>query len=360
MNLLQQANNGMLSLEDCKSLWENAVSAFTQNDYLTMYINIPFCRERCNFCLYYRDSFNNHQECDKHVAEVENEIEYFADVLGGYPIRAFYIGGGTPSILTSQQIERLLTVMSSNFQFSVNHDSFRCFEGHPAYLTAKKLDAILRNGFVNRMSFGLQSTNKDVIEASGRFYVSIEKLREVIEYSRAIANDAKLNLNVDLMIGLEKETEESVFRSFDAVAELGVSRIAVYCNRNKELELGDSFRQYAVTLIQKLADHVNNFHSQYSLLNHSAERYNESFAWGANHDIENGLFRHYYNSSPIDYNNNIGIGRGASSHLIPNECMYWNTGSGYQLFSLEEANDRFELVRRNRASETFKSNKYNF
>jgi coproporphyrinogen III oxidase-like Fe-S oxidoreductase len=166
----------------------------------------------------------------------------------------------------------------------------------------------------------------------------------------------KVNINVDLMIGLAGEDLTSLLESFSRLSELRVRRITVYCNRYCERIHGEEFRQYAVSTIGLLAQYVSERHGDYHPLC-SVNRYSEVYAWGLD-GSESYLYRYFYNSSPLAYNNNLGLGFGSISHIIANGVSYSNDHGSYvrRVFPGDQRN----AVQEVREKSIWYENRFNF
>lgn len=350
-----------ISARDCIDLWENSLARFEDDDFLTLYVNIPFCIEHCSFCLYYRLPYPGKTALDDYLDEIELEARLYAPVFASRKVAAIYIGGGTPSLLDPAQIDRLFKIIQSNFNIDLSNDNFRCFEVHPGYFTPAKVDATLRDGFINRISFGVQSTDRKIIRSSRRNEVSNEVIDRLVQNVRRYDSGRKLNINADLMIGLESESYESLVRSFLQVSLLEIDRISVYSNRFKEEVDGPHFRFQSLDWLKRLAGDIQRESIDFTLLNTALSVYQESVAWGRTSCTGDKLFKWAYNSAPVDYNNNIGLGLGASSHMIPTGDMYWKSGPGvYKLRKDAAAAARMARAGKVRKERGWRANTYNF
>jgi len=317
-----------------KEIWKKFLLNKPERDYLTLYLSIPICFEKCSFCIYYRYPYLSKSKLDHYLDYIEDEAIFFSDIFKNIEFKAFYIGGGTPSLLKTEQILRLFSILKDNFKIKTTNANFCCFEAHPAYFNKTKIDAILQDGMVNRISFGIQSFNRDIVEQSNRIFVPVEKFKKLVQYITKEYQNKKINLNVDLMIGLEKENIESLFFSFSKLAELNMLRITVYCNRKEGRKYGDTFRKRAVRIIRLLDDYIEQNHPQYTKLFKNLNEYNEVYAWALK-GYKYHLFKYSYNSSPIAYNNNFGIGMGSDSYIIKDNIFYHNSNGKYILNDME-------------------------
>lgn len=330
-----------------KELWEKFLLNKLEKDYLTLYISIPTCLEKCSFCIYYRYPYLNKSQLDQYLDYLEEEANFFAEIFENTEFKALYIGGGTPSLLKVEQLHRLFSILKANFQINTTDSNFCCFEAHPMYFNNAKIDTVLQGGMVNRISFGVQSFDKEIIKQNNRLYIPVEKFGRLVQYIEKEYQNNKINLNVDLMIGLENENIESLCSSFSRLAELNILRITVYCNRKKDIKYGNIFREHAVNIIHLLDEYIDQYHPQYVKLFNNLNEYNEVYAWALK-GYENRLFKYSYNSSPIAYNNNFGIGIGSISYIIQDSVYYYNSGENYISYDIETSKlfmKQAELIR---------------
>ena len=165
-----------------------------------IYIHIPFCHQICNYCDFNKVFFKN-QPVDEYIEAIGKEIvliqqskpEVFKD------IETVYLGGGTPTSLSANQLDRLLEIINNTVQ--TEHLIEFASEANPDELTVDKLHA-LKNGGINRLSLGVQSFDAGLLQKLGRTH-SNEQVYETIENARSVGI---FNLNIDLMYGLPGQT----------------------------------------------------------------------------------------------------------------------------------------------------------
>ena len=127
-----------------------------------LYIHVPFCKSKCYYCDFI--SFANKEMCfEEYIEAVIKEINYTD--LSKYYIRTVYIGGGTPSILDSRYIVKVL----SEIKLHVDNDAEITIEVNPGTVNKEKLKDYKEAG-VNRLSIGLQSTNDNLLKEIGRIH----------------------------------------------------------------------------------------------------------------------------------------------------------------------------------------------
>ena len=209
---------------DCSQSTVHAVSLMEPED-ISVYVGIPFCPTRCTYCSFVSRTIGKKTELlDPYLAALEQEIRCTAQLMrsSGKHLRTLYIGGGTPTTLTTPQMIRLLDTLRESFDFS------RCIEftvegGRPDTLDAEKLRAIREHG-ADRMSINPQTMEDPVLRACGRPHKAQDVIRAYHE-----AEDAGFTaINMDLIAGLPQDSVEGFIRSLDAVAALNPANITVH------------------------------------------------------------------------------------------------------------------------------------
>ena len=209
---------------DCSVSTVRAARLLQPQD-LSVYIGIPFCPSRCAYCSFVSRTIGKKTELlEPYLEALLSEIRLTGDLLrvSGKTIRSLYIGGGTPTTLSTPQMIRLLDAINRSFDLS------RCLEftvegGRPDTLDEEKLRAIHDRG-VNRMSINPQTMEDSVLRCCGRIHKTQDILRA---YDQATAAGFQ-DINMDLIAGLPTDTPEGFRHSLDAVAQLNPSNITVH------------------------------------------------------------------------------------------------------------------------------------
>ena len=183
-----------------------------------VYLHIPFCRSRCSYCDFATDIFTNGEAVERYVNALVKEIENFPP---DHCIDTIYFGGGTPSLLTARQIEKILG--SVNKKFSVRAGAEITLEMNPATVTPETLREYKNLG-VNRASFGAQTFDDTELRRLGRRH-SARDVRETIEMLRA-ANFT--NVSFDLIAGLPRQSLPDWERNLDRALELNPEHLSLY------------------------------------------------------------------------------------------------------------------------------------
>ena len=209
---------------DCSVSTVNAASLLEDQD-LSLYVGIPFCPTRCTYCSFVSRTVGKKTELlDPYLNALLKEMEITGKLLqqSGKTIRTIYIGGGTPTTLTSVQMAYLLDAIRDCFDLS------RCIEftvegGRPDTLDARKLRTIFDHG-ADRMSINPQTMQDHVLRACGRPHKAADVVRA---YHEAVDAGFKA-INMDLIAGLPKDDWDGFKSSLDQVAELNPANITVH------------------------------------------------------------------------------------------------------------------------------------
>lgn len=268
---------------------------------LMLYIHIPFCIKKCNYC-----DFNSYNldltQKKRYLEDLKKEMQMYKTKE---EISSVFIGGGTPSILTPQELEELFKNIKENFE--INKDAEITVECNPGTLTLDKLKTMKEIG-VNRLSIGLQAVQENHLKYIGRIHTYEEFLKN---YNDAISVGFK-NINVDLMYNLPNQTTKDWIETLEIVGKLEPKHISAYSLILEEgTELYSMYEQSKFELNDEDTDiemyrytidflKTKGYH-QYEISNYSKEGYE------CEHNIGYWRCDHY-----------IGIGAGASGYLEDN------------------------------------------
>ncbi len=186
---------------------------------LGLYLHIPFCASKCAYCDFY--SLPSSDLHERYVDSLCKSIEMISKRHKDALFTSIYVGGGTPSILDSALINKLLCSISENL--SVSEDAELTMEANPATLSKEKL-SVMRKGGVNRISLGCQSVHENELNRISRIH-SFKDFCESFELARGAGFD---NISVDLMYGLPEQTLSSLLLSVDKISDLSPDHISLY------------------------------------------------------------------------------------------------------------------------------------
>jgi oxygen-independent coproporphyrinogen-3 oxidase len=193
---------------------------------LGLYLSVPFCRTKCTYCNFASDVFSR-AVFERYVERVCADIHTTPESAGEMGARlereadSVYLGGGTPTILDSHQLERLFVTLRQNFRLLPETEI--TVECAPGTLTPAVLGTLINCG-VNRVSLGVQSFVDREAASVGRLHKRETVLDDIVRLRRGGIS----NINVDLIAGLPHQTAESWKESIESVIALGVPHVSVY------------------------------------------------------------------------------------------------------------------------------------
>lgn len=187
---------------------------------LELYLHIPFCLRKCAYCDFF-SSGGTGQEIEGYVQALLREIDSCREMAGSYTVTTVFLGGGTPSLLSGMQTERIFDVL--NHTFDITNDAEITMEMNPGTVTEEKLLAYRRAG-VNRLSIGLQSVHDDELRMLGRIHTWEDFLHTWSLTEKA----GFLNRNIDLISALPGQSVESWEDTLRTVIALEPEHISAY------------------------------------------------------------------------------------------------------------------------------------
>ena len=190
---------------------------------LELYIHIPFCVKKCAYCDFLSGP-QDEETIEEYLTSLLEEIQAHGlkkEFVSNYEITSIFIGGGTPSVLAEPQIKQVMETLHDVFQ--IKQDAEITIEANPGTVTKEKLETYHNCG-INRISFGLQSTNNDELKLLGRIH-TYEEFLESFRLARECGFD---NINVDLISAIPKQTVVSWEETLKSVIELNPEHISAY------------------------------------------------------------------------------------------------------------------------------------
>ncbi|WP_020615660.1 radical SAM family heme chaperone HemW [Paenibacillus daejeonensis] len=185
-----------------------------------VYIHIPFCTNKCHYC-----DFNSFvlkgQPVDEYLEALEREMAATSIMLPPQVIDTVFVGGGTPTVLTPEQMTRFLAAVKRHFPLADNVEF--SMEANPGTTDLEKLQA-MREGGVNRLSFGVQSFDNVLLERIGRIH-DVDDVYNSIANARTAGFD---NLSIDLMFGLPGQTVDALQDSVARALALDLPHYSLY------------------------------------------------------------------------------------------------------------------------------------
>ena len=319
------------------------------NEIKNCYIHIPFCDKICSYCDFCK-IFYNESIVDKYLDTLEKEIKstYNNEILD-----TIYIGGGTPSSLNIKQLEKLFSIIS------ILKRSDECsitIENNFSNIDSEKLDLYKKYG-VNRLSFGLESINKENLKLLERDS-DIKKINDTIEYCKKIGIK---DINIDLIYAIPNESIDVLDEDINFILSLDVPHISTYSliiENNTKLKINN---------IQNISEDLD-----YEMYKHICKKLKDNNY--IHYEISNFSKEGYYSKHNLCYWNNknyYGFGLGASSYIgnkrISNTRSINKYMNNNYILNIEELNEddtiEYEIILNLRLKEGINllefSHKYN-
>lgn len=189
---------------------------------LGVYLHIPFCRSKCPYCDFCSFPRPKAEVMTNYVTRLVSEIRAWGEKCHGRTVDTVYFGGGTPTLLSPADAERLLTAVFTHF--SVEAGAEVTLECNPATVSREAL-SVWTNGGVNRISMGAQSAHENELKALGRLHTWTD-VCHTVEMARQAGVD---NINLDFMMGIPQQTPESLIETLKKAIELSPEHLSAYC-----------------------------------------------------------------------------------------------------------------------------------
>jgi|GEM_PF-4146375 len=325
------------SLEKIREYWREYLNK-KKNVYLNFYIHIPFCEVGCTYCKYFKDTRVTSDKIDKYLDFLEAYFDYFRDVFEKLKVVNIHIGGGTPSLLSLDQIKRLFGLLNNHCLIEPTHEI--AFEINPKSINFDKLK-LLKSFGVNRLAIGIQSLNHEVLKTVNRDYYNYEYIGEMMRQIKQLEFEGT---TLDLLLGLYKDTPLTFMETLKKTLLLKPDRVHVYVVNPPREYLAKYFNNdyklfyRRVYQIQKVVfpmiRHFINSHAEFRCKHLSFRK--------KDFDITKKFYKPRYLRRKFGYsdtvNTNIamlGIGRDARSHLN-NLIIYKDANADYLVFNSEK------------------------
>ncbi|MEO8307533.1 MAG: oxygen-independent coproporphyrinogen III oxidase [Pseudomonadota bacterium] len=190
---------------------------------IALYVHIPFCQALCTFCGCNIRVARNHSLATPYVPRLIRELDLYRERLGrsGFSLGSLHLGGGTPTFLPVEELQRLLSGMMERAQ--IQPDAVLTVEVDPRVTTREHLVVLRRHGF-NRVSIGVQDFDPRVLDIVNRPQEE-SQVREIFDTARGLGFSS---ISVDLIYGLPLQTTDSIEVTMDALERLQPDQISFY------------------------------------------------------------------------------------------------------------------------------------
>ncbi len=193
-----------------------------ENGY-SLYVGIPFCPTTCLYCSFTSYPIGKWEKrMDEYLGALFRELEYTADRMKGKVLDTVYFGGGTPTSLSAEHLDQVISKVEELFDLS-GVQEFTVEAGRPDSITREKLEVLKRHG-ITRISINPQTMNQKTLDVIGRRH-TVDMVKEKFALAREMGFD---NINMDLIIGLPGERMEDVAHTLEEVRRLSSDSLTVH------------------------------------------------------------------------------------------------------------------------------------
>ena len=220
-DLLVSKEKAQLALDIAKR--EKPILSVSEEEGYSLYVGIPFCPTTCLYCSFASSPIGEKAALVRpYLDALKEEILFTAECFRDLPVHSVYFGGGTPTALTSDELEEILSLVASSFDLSLSRE-WTVEAGRPDSLTEEKL-RMLKRYPVTRISVNPQTMQQKTLDLIGRRH-TVEDSVEKYLLARSLHYD---NINMDLILGLPGETEEDIRDTLVKTAALSPDSVTVH------------------------------------------------------------------------------------------------------------------------------------
>ena len=195
------------------------------NSLAGIYIHIPFCSGKCLYCDFFSKA-DSKEEINTYVKHLIERIEYFSDVYKNKQFDTIYIGGGTPSVIGTDNLVAIIEKAQADFNITSPEITIEMNPKSALEIDFKRLTEC----GVNRISLGVQSAHENELKLLGRRHCNDDVITAVDNIKKAGIK----NISLDLMVGISEQTEESLIKSIDFCLEQQPAHISAYILKVEE------------------------------------------------------------------------------------------------------------------------------
>jgi oxygen-independent coproporphyrinogen-3 oxidase len=214
-----------LSVADWKPYQVNRSLLFTDEEPLAFYLHIPFCRHLCTFCEYCRMPLPGEADQQHYLRTLKKDIQRFCEQHSSLTLYGFDIGGGTPTALSDECFAQLMNIYADTLQrVHTTADYEPSIEATFATLTDAKIHSMVEAG-IRRVSLGIQTTDAFILRQTQRGASSLSTMNRWID---KLHQAGIQKVNVDMMYGLQGQTQASIGMDLDILKALNVEQVTLY------------------------------------------------------------------------------------------------------------------------------------
>jgi len=272
-----------------------------------IYFHIPFCKQRCHYCDFYSTTHLNQKSLL--VDAIGMELELRKEWLTHQPVKTIYFGGGTPSLLTGDELSQIFETIHKHYK--VENDAEITLEANPDDLTEKQI-AILAASKINRLSIGIQSFHNHDLGVMNRRH----NANQAIEAVKRCQDAGFSNISVDLIYGLPELSNDDWEENLEITAGLKIQHLSAYHLTYEEgtvfdlmrkkgdlipINEDDSIRQFELLLDWAMENKFNHYEISNFAREGFISRHNSSY-WQQEPYLGIGPSAHSYNHDTRSWN----------------------------------------------------------
>ena len=282
---------------------------------LGIYIHIPFCEKKCDYCNFVSFCKSNDEKIS-YIEALKKEIVLQSSSFCDYIVDTIFVGGGTPSCLFDGAIKDIFDCLKNNFKIS--KDCETTIECNPNSITETKLEEYKSVG-VNRLSVGLQVYDDKLLKLIGRLHTK----KQFDDAIKLCKNAGFENINVDLILGIPKQKMHSVKKELSHLTKLGINHISAYgliveenTKLAKNLE-NNVYKLPSEKLQVKMYDYTKKYLQKHEIFRYEVSNF-AKVGFESKHNLK------YWNNGEY-----LGLGLTSSSYV---DCKRWKNTDDFNQY----------------------------
>jgi len=302
-----------LSAREVYRIWQNKIAGKPKGYPFWLYLHIPYCPQNCKYCQCSRQKLDDQHVPAEYLNYLEEELKYFAPLFKNCRVHSQYIGGGSPNLLSSDQMAHLFELLDS--RFSYEPDVCKTFEFLASIFKEEMLGLLRGHGFT-RLSCGVQSQTLKTLKLEERSATNMDNLASIVDKAFTLGFD---DFNLDLMWGLHGESDATFIDSLIKTLSLNPTTVSIHMTiptETNQLFTELSMEISATENFLKL--HQNSAKQIASAFPHYQWIYRPNIWILVRKDFaESGRFSlDYYSDNERIHYDMLALGRYAFSHII--------------------------------------------
>lgn len=238
-----------LDAEELASRWR-ASNKKNKDKIIKLVLYFPYCAQKCLYCRESSEKLGRSTQIKDFLRDARREMRFFAGIFKKKKIDYLTINGGSPDILSADELRKMLKLLFEGFEFAKG--AVKRIELNPSGVSAQKLK-IMKEFGLNRISLGVQSLTKKALDGAGRPFIGFQKLQETVRLVRTAGLE---DINMDLILGLPEEDYSQFEKGLRKVCELQPSQIMIYVLNEPNREYLAKYPQLDLADFQKKVENM--------------------------------------------------------------------------------------------------------